>query len=221
MSRIPRRCANKNKNQDKTTSSPSNNSDKNNAKDNDYNRSPSLEESVNLNALSDGIETIPKTPAGCIAARIRSYSALRRSQWKKRSKDCSGDSNKENACCSPAKNMSPLEETGCGPLSTEVENNSDLSSEYEVMKIYFGKWVEGIVTRRRKILHMLRLVKLRRQIITVKIADEVNQFKLCCPENTLNWWFFILKWNIFNSLHFKFWRFIWSRHWYISLYFFI
>ena len=131
MSRIPRRCANKNKNQDKTTSSPLNNSDKNNAKDNDYNRSPSLEESVNLNALSDGIETIPKTPAGCIAARIRSYSALRRSQWKKRSKDCSGDSNKENACCSPAKNMSPLEETGCGPVSAEVENNSDLSSEYE------------------------------------------------------------------------------------------
>lgn len=27
--------------------------------------------------------------------------------------------------------MSPLEESGCGPLSTEMENNSDLSSENE------------------------------------------------------------------------------------------
>lgn len=83
-----------------------------------------------MNDVSDGKETIPTTPADCIAARIRSYSALRRSQWKK-GKDCSSDCNKENALCSPAKTMSPLEETGCGPISTEVENNSDFSSENE------------------------------------------------------------------------------------------
>lgn len=131
VSRIPRRCANNNKNEYKTTSSPSNNSDKNDAKDNDDQRSPSLEKSVNLNDVSDGKEIIPTTPAGCIAARIRSYSALRRSQWKKNGKDCSSDSNKENTCCSPAKTMSLLEETDCDPMSTEVENNSDLSSENE------------------------------------------------------------------------------------------
>ena len=126
MSRIPRRCANNNKNKDETTSSPSNTSYKNNAKDNDVNRSPSLEKSVNLN-VPDSNETIPTTP-GCIAARIRSYSALRRSQCKRKTNNCSTDSNKENACCSPPKTMSPLEETGCGP---EVVNNSDLSSESE------------------------------------------------------------------------------------------
>ena len=131
LSRIPRRCANNNKNEHKTTSSPSNNSDKNDAKDNDDQRSPSLEKSVNLNDVFDGKEIIPTTPAGCIAARIRSYSALRRSQWKKNGKDCSSDSNKENTCCSPAKTMSLLEETDCDPMSTEVENNSDLSSENE------------------------------------------------------------------------------------------
>jgi len=131
-SRIPRRCANNSKNKDKTTLSPSNNSDENDAKDKENSQSPSLEKSINLNAaVSDSSETVPKTPAGCIAARIRSYSALRRSQWKKKTNNCSSDSNKENACCSPAKTMSPLEETGCGLLSTEMENNSDLSSENE------------------------------------------------------------------------------------------
>ena len=129
-SRIPRKCANKNRNQDKT-SSPSNKSDKDNAKDSHNIKSPSLEKSGNLNAATDGSEAIPKTPAGCIAARIRSYSALRRSQWKKKSNDCSSDSNKENACCSPAKTRSPLEDTDCVPMSTEVENISDLSSENE------------------------------------------------------------------------------------------
>lgn len=129
VSRLPRRCANNDNNKNKTALSTSNKSDMNNAKDNDNNRSLSLEKSVNLNAVSDGNETVPKTPAGCIAARIRSYSALRCSQWKKKSKDCS-DSNKENACCSPA-NTSPLGETGCGPMTMEVENNSDLSSEVE------------------------------------------------------------------------------------------
>lgn len=129
VSRIPRRCANKNKH---TTTSPSNNSDKNDAKDNDDHRSPSLEKSVNLNDVPACKETIPTTPAGCIAARIRSYSALCRSQRrKKKSKDCSSDSNKENTLCSPAKTMSPVEETGHDPMSTEVENNSDLSSENE------------------------------------------------------------------------------------------
>ena len=124
VSRIPRRCANKNKH---TTASPSNNSDKNNAKDHDDHRSPSLEKSVNLNDVPEGKETVPPTPAGCIAARIRSYSALRRSQQKKKGKDCGSDSNKENTLCSPAKTLSPLEETGHDPMSTEVENNSDLS----------------------------------------------------------------------------------------------
>lgn len=128
VSRIPRRYANKNKH---TTASPSNNSDKNNAKDHDDHRSPSLEKSVNLNDVPEGKETIPTTPAGCIAARIRSYSALRHSQRKKKGKDCRSDSNKENTLCSPAKTLTPLEETGHYPMSTEVENNSDLSSENE------------------------------------------------------------------------------------------
>ena len=131
VSRIPRRCAKNDKNKHKTTSSPSNNSDKNETKDNDDHQSPSLEKSGNLNDVPEGKETIPKTPAGCIAARIRSYSALRCSQRKKKGKDCSSDINKENALCSPAKTMSLLEETGCDPMSTEVENNSDLSSENE------------------------------------------------------------------------------------------
>lgn len=130
VSRLPRRCANNNNNKNKTALSTSNKSDMNNAKDNDNNRSLSLEKNVSyLNAVPDSNETVPKTPVGCIAARIRSYSALRRSQWKRKSKDCS-DSNKENVCCSPA-NTSPLGETGCGPMTTEVENNSDLSSEVE------------------------------------------------------------------------------------------
>ena len=133
VSRIPRRYANNNKNKHKTTSSPSNNRDKNDAKDNDDHRSPSLEKSVHLTDVSDGKETIPPTPAGCIAARIRSYSALRRSQWRKKGKDCSSDNNKENTCCSPAKTMSPSEESACDPMLTEVENtcSSDLSSENE------------------------------------------------------------------------------------------
>jgi len=130
VSRIPRKCAYKNRNQDKT-SSPSNKSHKGNAKDSHDIRTPSLEKSGNLNAVTDGSEAIPKTPAGCIAARIRSYSALRRSQRKKKSNDCSSDSNKENTCCSPAKTRSPLDETDCVPMSTEVENISDLSSENE------------------------------------------------------------------------------------------
>ena len=133
VSRLPRRCTNNTNNKNKTALSTSKKSDKNNAKDSDNNRSPSLEKSVSyLNAVPDGNETIPKTPAGCIAARIRSYSALRRSQWKKskKSKDCS-DGNKENACCSPPNTTSPLGETGCGLMTTEVENNSDLSSENE------------------------------------------------------------------------------------------
>lgn len=135
MSRIPRRC---NNNNNKTALSPSkqkpvNNTKVNNNKKHRANRSPSLEDSdSNLNSVPDGngSETVPKTPAGCIAARIRSYSALRRSQWKKNGQVCS-DGDKENTPCFPANTMSPLEEISNSLMETEVENNSDLTSDVE------------------------------------------------------------------------------------------
>ncbi|KAJ7390326.1 hypothetical protein OS493_026202 [Desmophyllum pertusum] len=73
----------------------------NNTKEIDNNRSPSLEKSVSdLTAIPNDNGTVLKTPAGCIAARIRSYSALRRSQWKKNDK-VGIDRENTRACRSP------------------------------------------------------------------------------------------------------------------------
>lgn len=186
MSRIPRRCTNHNKNKDKTTSSPSNNRDKSNEKDNDSNRSPSSEKSVNLNDVPDGNETIPTTPAGCIAARIRSYSALRRSQRKKKTNNCSySESSKENTSCSPVKTMSPLGETGCGPVSVELENSPDLSLENESDEDVLWKMSRRHCSEESEDMAHANVSVIREARITVKIADEVfcfrseSKFKLC------------------------------------------
>lgn len=58
-------------------------------------RSPSLEKN---DGVPDGNVVDPKTPADCIAARIKSYSAFRRSQKKNKVRS---DVDKENASCSP------------------------------------------------------------------------------------------------------------------------
>ncbi|KAL9964553.1 hypothetical protein ACROYT_G028208 [Oculina patagonica] len=138
VSRIPRRCNNNNNNgNNKTALSPANKKLVKNTKENDNNqnhrahRSPSLEKSVSdLNAVPVGSETVPKTPAGCIAARIRSYSALRRSQWKKNGQVCSAGE-KENIACSPANTTSPLKEISHSLLAMEQDNNSELNSDVE------------------------------------------------------------------------------------------
>lgn len=139
VSRIPKRCSNNNKDNNKTDLSPSkklvyNQKDNDNSQKNITYRSPSLEKSVsNLNSVPDGNETVPKTPAGCIAARIRSYSALRRSQRKTKGQVCS-DEDKENLCCSPTNTMSTSGEISHNQITgTEVENsnNSELISDVE------------------------------------------------------------------------------------------
>lgn len=133
LSRIPRRCGNKNN--DQTDLSPSGKKLVNDTKYNDNNKknitytSPSLEKSVsNSNSVPDGNEMVPKTP-GCIAARIRSYSALRHSQRKKTGQVCS-DEDQENSCCSPINTMSPSGEISHNQI-VENNNNSELISDVE------------------------------------------------------------------------------------------
>ena len=77
-----------------------------------------------LNTAPDSNETIPKTPAGCIAARIRSYSALRRSQWKKKKNQELSVSDKESAM-PPSNTRSPLGEVSFNPKTMEGDTDSD------------------------------------------------------------------------------------------------
>ena len=91
-------------------------------KEND-NESQVVEESTCYkNASPNGNETIPKTPAGCVAARIRSYSALRRSQWKKNNKGQHSVNDNENVS-SPVR--SPLEEVSFNPRAMKESHESD------------------------------------------------------------------------------------------------
>ena len=77
-----------------------------------------------LNPTHNGNETIAKTPADCIAARIRSFSALRRSQWRKNNKGCS-ISNNENPRTPPIDARSPLAEVSSNPTAMEIDADSD------------------------------------------------------------------------------------------------
>jgi len=77
-----------------------------------------------LNTAPDSSGTIPKTPAGCIAARIRSYSALRRSQWKKKKNQELSVSDKESAM-PPSNTRSPLGEVSFNPRTMEGDTDSD------------------------------------------------------------------------------------------------
>ena len=79
-----------------------------------------------LNPTHDGNETIDKTPADCIAARIRSFSALRRSQWRKNNKGRSiSTCNNENPSTSPVDGRSPLGEVSFNPTAMEIDTGSD------------------------------------------------------------------------------------------------
>lgn len=181
MSRIPRRCNNNNNN--KTALSPSkqkpaNNTKVNNNKKHRAQRSPSSEESdSNLNSVPDGNETVPKTPAGCIAARIRSYSALRRSQWKKNGHVCS-DGDKESTPCFPANTMSPLQEISNSLMETEVENNSDLTSDVESDEDVLWKMSRRDIGEKEDTIAHAKVGKTlskEKYIITVKI-----KLNTCC-----------------------------------------
>lgn len=75
-----------------------------------------------LNATCGDHEEISKTPAGCIAARIRSYSALRRSQCKKNNREWHYASDTVNGK-SPL--TSPLEEVSFNSRVREEGHDSD------------------------------------------------------------------------------------------------
>lgn len=64
-------------------------------------------------------EPVTKTPADCMAARIRSYSALRRSQWRKNNNRQTVN-RLENAAA-----RSPLEELSCNPRAMEIDTDND------------------------------------------------------------------------------------------------
>ena len=96
-------------------------------KENHNNESQIVEKSTcmsPLNPTHDGNETVVKTPAGCIAARIRSYSTVRRSQWRKNNKGRSISNNK-NPSTSPVDGRSPLGEVSFNPTAMEIDTDSD------------------------------------------------------------------------------------------------
>ena len=64
-------------------------------------------------------EPVTKTPADCMAARIRSYSALRCSQWRKNNNRQTVN-RLENAAA-----RSPLEELSCNPRAMEIDTDND------------------------------------------------------------------------------------------------
>ena len=67
-----------------------------------------------------------KAPADCIASRIRSLSALRRSQWRKNNKGHRKSTcNNENPSTSPVNERSPLGEVSFNPTAMEIDTNSD------------------------------------------------------------------------------------------------
>ena len=96
--------------------------------------SPSLEKN---DGVPDDNIVDPKTPSGCIAARIKSYSAFRRSQKKNQVRS---DVDKENVSCSP---VDPAAVTSLpeevSPSSTtigeekELELNSDPESDEDIL----------------------------------------------------------------------------------------
>lgn len=88
--------------------------------------SPSLEKN---DGVPDDNIVDPKTPAGCIAARIKSYSAFRRSQNKNQVR-----SDKENASCSPvdpAAVASLPKEVSPSSITTGEEKESEFNSDPE------------------------------------------------------------------------------------------
>lgn len=90
--------------------------------------SPSLEKN---DGVPDDNIVDPKTPAGCIAARIKSYSAFRRSQKKNQVRS---DVDKENASCSPvdlAAVTSLPEEVSPSSITKGEEKESELNSDPE------------------------------------------------------------------------------------------
>lgn len=90
--------------------------------------SPSLEKN---DGVPDDNIVDPKTPAGCIAARIKSYSAFRRSQKKNQVRS---DVDKENASCSPvdpAAVTSLPEEVSPSSITMGEEKESELNSDPE------------------------------------------------------------------------------------------
>ena len=73
---------------------------------------------TSVSRLNDTVvDDCPKTPANCIAARIRSYSALRQSQWRK--------NNIGQSVNSVANARSPLEEISFNPKVMEIESDDD------------------------------------------------------------------------------------------------
>lgn len=73
---------------------------------------------TSVSRLNDTVvDDCPKTPANCIAARIRSYSALRQSQWRK--------NNIGRSVNSVANARSPLEEISFNPKVMEIESDDD------------------------------------------------------------------------------------------------
>lgn len=73
---------------------------------------------TSVSPLNDTVvDDCAKTPANCIAARIRSYSALRQSQWRK--------NNIGRSVNSVANARSPLEEISFNPKVMEIESDDD------------------------------------------------------------------------------------------------
>ena len=90
--------------------------------------SPSLEKN---DGVPDDNIVDPKTPSGCIAARIKSYSAFRRSQKKNQVRS---DVDKENVSCSPvdpAAVTSLPEEVSPSSITMGEEKESELNSDPE------------------------------------------------------------------------------------------
>ena len=73
---------------------------------------------TSVSRLNDTVvDDCANTPANCIAARIRSYSALRQSQWRK--------NNIGRSVNSVANARSPLEEISFNPKVMEIESDDD------------------------------------------------------------------------------------------------
>lgn len=116
-SRVPRPVKNK-----KTSSSLSNKDHAN--KENDDSKNEITEKNIShSNTTLDGGETTTKTPAGYVAARLRSYSALRRGQWRKDNRR--SVNNENNPDTSLVEVSSPLGEISFNPRAAETDTDGD------------------------------------------------------------------------------------------------
>lgn len=130
---------------------------------------------TSMSHLNDTVgDDCTKTPANCVAARIRSYSALRQSQWRK--------NNIGRSVNSVANVRSPLEEVSFNPKVREIESDDDEDALWKMSQQSSSEAKddedEPMVSKRTLQLVPLLAFLMFSLLIRLQFTSEIVEYKM-------------------------------------------